>query len=198
MNTHIILTTLLCAQVVLGQAKPVELPPPTPRKWPLTVAIQLHTVAMPLNDVRTTWSNAGLGLGTEYVYNRRGNLIQLFQAGYYHNRYAGDGLFAHTQFGYRPHIGPFVGEFKGGLGWLYAFNAQPTQVWRNGEWQTTARSGKSMAMVPVGVSLGYENCRRRVSLVPFVGYQFMMAVGYNPGVPVVPNQLFQLGSRIYL
>ncbi|CCH51295.1 hypothetical protein BN8_00212 [Fibrisoma limi BUZ 3] len=161
--------------------------------WPLMVSVQFHSLALPFQDVKAAFSNVGLALGTDYRYNQRGNLIQSFQAGYYRNRYAGDGLFIFTQAGYRPHFGRVYADLKAGVGWNYTVHPNTTLTLKEGQWQTTGRSGKGLLMVPLGLSIGYnEN-----SLVsPFVGYQFFALAGYNPSVPVVPNQLLQAGARI--
>jgi hypothetical protein len=51
-------------------------------------------------------------------------------------------------------------------------------------------------MVPVGLSVGYTRPASR--LVPFVGYQIFALSGYNPALPVVPNQFLQAGVHLYL
>lgn len=53
--------------------------PPVSTGWPLSVSLQFHSLSMPFQDLKTTFSNIGIGLGTEIRYNRRGNLIQPFR-----------------------------------------------------------------------------------------------------------------------
>ena len=157
------------------------------------VSVQFHSLALPFQDVKSVFSNVGIALGTEYMYNRRGNLIQSFQAGYYRNRYAGDGLFVFTQAGYRPHFGPVYAEMKAGVGWNYTFHPNRTVKLENGQWVTSSRTGKGLLMVPLGISIGYDE---KAQVSPFVGYQFFAVASYNPSVPVMPNQLLQAGARI--
>lgn len=168
------------------------------QNWPVTVALQFHNVSMPFRDLKTTLSNVGISLGTEFSYNRQGTLNQNVQISYYRNRYAGDGLMAQAQLIYRPHVGSAFGEIKAGLGWLYNFTPTQTLTLREGQWQTQLHTGKSMLLIPLGVSLGYENRQHPARLSPFVSYQFGVALGYNPSIPLVPNQFLQVGSRIHL
>ncbi|RIV18983.1 hypothetical protein DYU11_26145 [Fibrisoma montanum] len=171
-----------------------ELLPAGRMSWPLMVSVQFHSLALPVGNIRPAFANPGLALGTEYRYNRRGNLLQSIQAGYYRNRYAGDGLFIVTQAGYRPHFGPVYADLKAGVGWNYTFHPNTTLVLKEGQWQPAGRTGKGLLMVPLGLSIGYNG----PSLVaPFVGYQFFALAGYNPSVPVVPNQLLQVGAHIH-
>jgi hypothetical protein len=174
---------------------------PTPKikrmgNWPFTVQLYLHSLSMPLRDFPTSNANVGIGLGTEAAYNQRGTFIQTVQTGYYHNPYAGDGFFVQTQAGYRPHIGPVYAEIKAGLGWHYSFHPNTTLQFREGSWQSAGRTGKGLLMVPVGLSVGYTRPASR--LVPFVGYQIFALSGYNPALPVVPNQFLQAGVHLYL
>lgn len=168
------------------------------RNWPLMVSLQFHSVSMPFRDLKSTFSNVGISLGTEVNYNRRGNLVQQFQIGFFRNANAGDGLFATTQAAYRPHFGPVFTEIKAGLGYNLAFHPNTTLVFKNGEWQPGNQSGKGLLMVPLGISVGYQATRARPTFEPFVSYQFVVLQGYNPDVPLLPNQLIQIGSRIHL
>ena len=168
---------------------------PQAASWPLTISLQFHSLSMPFQDLKTTFSNIGIGLGTEFRYNRRGNLIQTLQVGYYRNRYAGDGLFVSTQAGYRPHFGHLYTEFNMGVGWNYTFHPNTALQFRDGKWESLGRTGKSLLMLPVGMSIGYA--KPNAVFAPFVWYQFFALSGYNPSVPIVPNQLLQVGTHVY-
>ena len=193
---YLLLTTGLTTLAVQAQPHTPVSQPRTTRNWPVTVQVYLHSLSMPLQDLRTSNANVGIGLGTEVAYNRRGTLIQTAQMGYYHNSYAGDGFFVQTQAGYRPHVGPVYAEIKAGLGWHYSFHPNTTFQFREGQWQPAGRTGKGLLMIPMGVSIGYAERANR--LVPFVGYQFFALSGYNPALPVVPNQLLQAGVHIHI
>ena len=152
---------------------------------------------MPFKDLKSTFSNVGFSLGTEVAYNRRANLLQQVQIGFYRNKNAGNGLSILTQTAYRPHFGPVFAEVKAGLGYNFAFHPNTTLAFKNGEWQSANQRGKGLLMVPVGVSIGYQGTKTRPLLEPFVSYQFFVLQGYNPDVPILPNQLIQIGSRIH-
>ncbi|RRB01998.1 hypothetical protein [Larkinella rosea] len=168
------------------------------RDWPLIVCLQFHSISMPFKDLKSTFSNVGISLGTELAYNRRSNFLQQIQVGVYRNKYAGNGLSVFTQTAYRPHVGPVYAEVKAGLGYNFAFHPNTTRVFTNGEWQSASQKGKGLLMVPVGVSICYQSKKTRPVFEPFVSYQFFVLQGYNPDVPILPNQLIQVGSRIHL
>ncbi|MFC5412370.1 hypothetical protein ACFPMF_23800 [Larkinella bovis] len=179
-------------------AQPNSSPEPARRDWPLLVSLQFQSVSMPFRDLKSTFSNVGISLGTEVSYNRRRTLLQQLQLGFFHNRNAGNGLFIATQTAYRSHFGPVYTELKAGLGYHFAFHPNTTLVFKNGEWRSSGQSGKGMLLVPLGVSLGYQGSKIRPMFEPFVSYQFLVLSGYNPDVPLLPNQLIQVGSRIHL
>ncbi|GAB3890291.1 hypothetical protein GCM10028803_00940 [Larkinella knui] len=178
-------------------AQQIPSPESTRRNWPLIVSLQFHAISMPFRDLKSTFSNVGFSLGTEVMYNRRANLLQQVQVGFYRNRNAGNGLSVFTQTAYRPHFGPVYAEVKAGLGYHFAFHPNTTLVFKNGEWQSAGQRGKGMLMVPVGVSIGYQGTNTKPLFEPFVSYQFFILQGYNPEVPLLPNQLIQIGSRIH-
>ncbi|WP_138993412.1 hypothetical protein [Larkinella sp. C7] len=178
-------------------AQQIPAPESVKRDWPLMVSLQFHSISMPFKDLKSTFSNVGFSLGTEVAYNRRGSLLQQVQLGFYRNRNAGNGLSVFTQTAYRPHFGPVYAEVKAGLGYHFAFHPNTTLVFINGEWQSASQSGKGMLMVPVGLSIGYQGTKTKRLLEPFVSYQFFILQGYNPDVPLLPNQLIQIGSRIH-
>ena len=178
-------------------AQQITSPESIKRNWPLIVSLQFHSISIPFKDLKSLFSNVGFSLGTEVAYNRRANLLQQVQLGFYRNKNGGNGLSAFTQTAYRPHFGPVYTEVKAGLGYHFAFHPNTTLVFKNGEWQSASQSGKGLLMVPVGLSIGYQGTKIRRLLEPFVSYQFFILQGYNPDVPVLPNQLIQIGSRIH-
>ena len=54
-----------------------------------------------------------------------------------------------------------------------------------------------MAMIPVGVSIGYQRYSAGRYIAPFISYQAFAAGKYNPSAPIITNQLIQAGSRIH-
>lgn len=181
-----------------GQVPPLPSAGALYRNWPVVVGLQFHTLAMPFSDGKSAFSNPGLSVGTEFRYNRRATLLQSLQAGYYHNRYAGNGLYAAPQLVYRPQFGPLYAELRAGAGVLYAMQPGRSYELKDGSWQTHNHGGKLMLMLPVGLSLGYNGRQAAPRISPFVSCQVFVLHGYNPGIPVVPNRLLQAGVRAHL
>ncbi|MDF7815038.1 hypothetical protein [Hymenobacter sp. YC55] len=184
--------------LVEGQVPPLPSAGALYRNWPVVVGLQFHTLAMPFSDGKSAFSNPGLSVGTEFRYNRRATLLQGLQAGYYHNRYAGNGLYAAPQLVYRPRFGPLYAELRAGAGVLYAMQPGHSYELKDGSWQTNNQGGKLMLMLPVGLSLGYNGRQASPRISPFVSYQVFVLHGYNPAIPVVPNRLLQAGVRAHL
>ncbi|MDX1905438.1 MAG: hypothetical protein SF053_00280 [Bacteroidia bacterium] len=165
---------------------------------PLMVTVQFHSLTLPFHDLSGNFANMGLGLGTEVGYQAQHTLVQQFQVAWFHNKAAGNGLMAFTQTAWRPVTGsPVYGEVALGAGCLLA--SRPSTTWQqvNGEWTAKGHAGKAMLVIPLGISAGYDSRRADAMFAPYISYQMMLAVGYNPSVPVVPQTLIQAGSRIY-
>ncbi|WP_247232041.1 hypothetical protein [Telluribacter sp. SYSU D00476] len=194
MKNFLLLTFLLWATTyALAQEKTA----PTNRSLPLMVGVQFHSLALPLRDVKTSFSNVGVFVGTELLLNRKSTLVQQLSVGWQSNRSVGSGMMVMTQTAWRPRIvGAFYTELKAGVGGWYIHH--PTDSWRpaNGEWVQARNSGKWLPLIPVGISVGL-NPSRGLPISPFISYQLFVAGHYNPSAPLVPNQLLQAGSRIH-
>jgi len=166
--------------------------------WPVVASLQFHSLSTPLGDLPTSFSNPGVNLGTEFRYNRRATLLQSAQVGYYHNRYAGNGLYVAPQLVYRPRFGPLYAELRAGVGALYTMKPSRSYELKDDSWQTHNHGGKLTLMLPVGVSVGYNGWQAAPRISPFVSYQIFVLHGYNPSIPIVPNRLLQVGVRAYL
>jgi hypothetical protein len=169
------------------------------RDFPIIVTIQFHSLAMPFRDMKSNFSNIGIGLGTEVSLNGKQSWVQQISAMWYHNRNAGNGILIYTQNAWRPTISSdFYAEIKAGVGYLYSFRPVKSYVQTNGKWEPVGRKGKGMLTVPVGVALGQNIYSSDRIYSPFVSYQFMVVSGYNKSVPVVPQTIIQVGSRIHV
>jgi hypothetical protein len=168
------------------------------RNFPLVVSLQFHALSLPFRDVKSNLANVGIGIGTEVSHNGGHNWAQQFSAVWIRNRAVGDGILIHTQTAWRPTLGAGVyTEVKAGAGYLYAF--RPTESYQqvNGAWVGVGHKGKGMLAVPVGVSIGYNKYSSETYISPFVSYQFVVLSGYNKSIPIVPETLLQVGSRIH-
>lgn len=169
------------------------------RNFPIVVSLQFHSLTMPFRDLKTNFTNIGLSLGTELSLNGKHNWAQQFNTVWFHNRATGNGLMFYTQTAWRPTIvSPVFTEIKAGAGYLQAFRPVESYHQINGEWVSAGHKGKGMLTIPVGVTVGYHKHNTQTYISPFVSYQFLMVSNYNPSVPLVPETLLQVGSRIHL
>jgi hypothetical protein len=191
-STAIFILSTVC--LVKAQESPARLY----RNFPLVLSIQFHSFSLPFRDFKSNFANVGFGIGTEVSHNGRHNWAQQFTAIWYRNRAIGNGLMIYTQTSWRPTIVSDVyTEVKAGIGYLYSFRPVESFQQRNGQWNSVGRKGKGMLALPVGVSLGYNKPTAETYVSPFVSYQFLLVKGYSKSIPVVPETLIQVGSRIH-
>ena len=148
--------------------------------------------------MKSNFSNIGFGLGTELSYSGKSNWVQQFSATWHRNKNIGNGILFYSQATWRPNIANGVyGELKAGAGYMYAFRPVESYKQVEGAWQSVRNKGKGMLVLPVGISLGYQQYSSNTYLSPFVSYQFLLVSGYNQSIPLVPETLIQAGSRIH-
>lgn len=171
----------------------------TYRNYPIVITIQFHSLALPFRDLKTNFSNIGFGLGTEVSHNGRHNWAQQFSLVWYRNKAVGNGLLLYTQAAWRPTIvSDIYSEVKAGIGYLVSFRPVESFKMVDKRWVSVGRKGKGMLVLPVGVSLGHNDFSSETYLSPFVSYQFLLLKDYNKSIPIVPETLIQVGSRIHL
>lgn len=166
--------------------------------FPIIISLQFHAFTLPFRDLKANFSNIGIGLGTEVSLNQKGNWVQQLSAVWYHNKAMGNGLLFYSQLVWRPMLGSNVySEAKLGVGYL--ISSRPVKSYKQveGEWVSAGHRGKGMFTVPVGVSLGYSNYSSGAYVSPFASYQFLLVSGYNKSIPIVPETLVQVGSRVH-
>jgi len=169
------------------------------RNFPVIITIQFHSLSLPFKNLGSNFSNIGLGLGTEVSFNGKQDWVQQFQLGWIRNKNVGNRLLMYTQTAWRPTIsGNVYGEIKAGIGYAVAY--RPVESFRqlNGQWVSAGRTGKGMLMIPVGTSIGYHEYNDELYFSPFISYQLLALKGYSKSIPLVPEQMFQVGSRIHL
>ncbi len=168
------------------------------RNFPLIVTLQFHSFSMPFKNIKSNFSNIGIGLGTEVSYNKTQNWVQQVSLVWYRNKNIGNGLFLYSQGVWRLTItNNFYTELKVGAG--YMLTSRPTQSFKqvNGEWTSAGKKGKGLFTIPAGISLGYNDSSERTYFSPFATYQFILISGYNKSIPLVPETLIQFGSRVH-
>lgn len=179
-------------------AKAQTAKPKNYRNYPIVVTLQFHSLALPFRDIKSNFSNMGIGLGTEVSHNGKHNWAQQVSGVWYRNKAAGNGLLFYTQTAWRPTITQGIySEVKAGIGYLYSF--RPVESFKpvNGNWVSVGHKGKGMLALPVGLSIGYNKYSSGTYFSPFVSYQCMLVHKYNKSIPLVPETLIQMGSRIH-
>ncbi len=170
------------------------------RNFPIVLTVQFHSLSLPFKDLKSNFSNIGIGIGTEVNLNKKDTWVQQVSAVWYRNKAVGNGLLLYTQTSWRPTLfSNAFAEVKAGVGYLYAFRPVESYKQVNGAWETVGRKGKGMLALPLGISVGYHApSSGKYLFSPFASYQFLILNGYNKSIPVVPETLFQVGSRIQL
>jgi hypothetical protein len=169
------------------------------RNFPVILSIQFHSLSLPFKHLGSNFSNVGIGIGTEVSYNGKQNWVQQFNFVWYRNKNIGNGLLLNTQTVWRPSIvDNFYSEVKAGVGYDYSFRPVESFKPTKGGWLPVGQRGKGMLALMTGVSAGYDNYSTTTYVSPFVSYQFLVLKGYNKSIPIVPETLIQVGSRIHL
>jgi hypothetical protein len=169
------------------------------RNFPVIVSVQFHSLTLPFKNLGSNFSNVGIGVGTEISYNGKQNWAQQFSVLWYRNKNLGNGVLLNTQTVWRPTIADnFYAEVKAGLG--YNYSSRPVESFKssNGEWVAVGHKGKGMLALLTGVSGGYSKYSDATYASPFVSYQLLVLKGYNNSIPIVPETLIQVGSRVHL
>ncbi|MDZ7647836.1 MAG: hypothetical protein U5K54_11995 [Cytophagales bacterium] len=169
------------------------------RNFPIIVMVQFHNLSMPFKDLKSNFSNIGFGLGTELSYNGKSNFVQQVSATWHHNKTVGNGVLVYSPGSLEAHycFGRCTQEIKAGAGYMYAFRPVESYKQSNGVWESMGNRGKGMFTLPVGISVGYQSYSGKTYFSPFISYQFLLISGYNQSIPLVPETLIQVGSRIH-
>jgi len=190
------LSTMLLS-LTISQAQTTEDSNKDYRNFPLIVSVQFQNFSMPFKDLGSNFSHVGIALGTEVSLNGKQNWAQQFQVGYYLNKEAGNGFFTYTQTVYRPTIYKhFFAEVKAGVGWQRVFHPVDAYEFQNGTW-TSVTGGKSQLIVPLGISVGYNDYSTNTYVAPFISYQVIPSLFYDETIPLNFYSLFQIGTRIH-
>ncbi|MFS4445419.1 hypothetical protein [Maribacter sp. 2307UL18-2] len=190
----ILLIAAFAIQSIKGQAEAAN----GYRNFPLIVTLQFHSLSMPFKNLKGNFKNIGIGIGTEVSHNGKQNWVQQINLMWYRNNNVGNGWFIYSQAVWRPTlVNNLYTELKLGAG--YMITSRPTESFKqqNGEWISVGKKGKGLFAIPAGVSLGYAEYSDKIDVSPFASYQFVLVKGYNESIPLVPQTLIQLGSRIH-
>lgn len=195
-NQILILLVLLWAAPfrVLAQ----ENNPPDYRNFPVTLTVQFQAFSLPFKNIGANFKNMGIGIGTEVSHNGDHDWVQEFSLFWIRNKAMGNGIYLMTQTAWRPYLGnPFFGELKAGIGYKLAFRPSDSFIQKDGEWISAGKKGKGMLAVPFGIGLGVHTYSEQVYTSPFVNYQMVFLKGFNKDIPLVPETIFQVGTRTH-
>lgn len=169
------------------------------RNFPIVATLQFHALSLPFRDLKSNLANVGFGLGTEVSLNGKHNWAQQVNLVWYRNRTVGNGVLLYTQTAWRPTLtGPLYAEVKAGAGYLVSFRPSEGYKQTDGNWMPVGHKSKGLFAIPAGISLGYYNPSSGTTISPFASYQFLLVTNYNKSIPLAPQTLLQVGSRIYL
>jgi hypothetical protein len=168
-------------------------------KLPIIVSANFQTIATPFHNLKNNFRNLGIKIGTEISYNKKRNILQSFNIGYYRNRLNGDGLYINSEFIYRPKIyKPIRMEIKLGPGLADVFlPTQPYEPDGNGNWRKATNYGKLALQVHGSIGIWYQSIAiNKIRISPFLQYEIVGIIGYNKSIPVLPTTMINIGCRI--
>jgi len=168
------------------------------RNFPIILTIQFHALTLPFHDLKTNFSNIGIGVGTEVSLNGRDNWAQQFSLGLIRNQQVGNRIMFYTQTAWRPTLTSNIfSELKLGIG--YTIARRPIRSYKqiDDKWVSVGKQGKGLLTIPAGASIGFSDYSSHTHLSPFTTYQFLLHKGYNQTIPVMPETLIQTGIRIH-
>lgn len=168
------------------------------RNFPVTLTLQFQSFSLPFKNLGANFKNMGIGIGTEVSHNGDHDWIQEFSLFWIRNKAMGNGLYLMTQTAWRPYLGnPVFGELKAGIGYKLAFRPSESFIQKDGEWIAAEKKGKGMLAIPIGIGLGVHDYSESVYTSPFVNYQAIFLKGFNQDIPLVPETIFQFGTRTH-
>lgn len=187
--------------ILLFAFKSVNAQDPSPkdyRNFPVTLTIQFQSFSLPFKNMGSNFKNMGIGIGTEVSHSGEHDWIQEFSLFWIRNKAMGNGIFLLTQTAWRPYLGnPFFGELKAGIGYKVAFRPTESFIQQEGEWISAGKKGKGMLAIPFGFGLGVHDYSEKVYTSPFINYQAIFLKGFNQDIPIVPETIFQIGTRTH-
>ena len=166
---------------------------------PFIASVNFQTIATPFHNIKNNSRNLGIKIGTEMTYNKKRDILQSFNIGYYRNRLNGDGLYINSEFIYRPKIvKPVHMEIKLGPGLADVFlPTQPYEPDGNGNWSKATNFGKLAVQVHGGLGIWYQSiATNKIKISPFLQYEIVGIIAYNKSIPVLPTTLINIGCRI--
>jgi opacity protein-like surface antigen len=172
------------------------------KKYPLQLTTGNHAISMPFYRVLRKPYHPALSIGTQLTYKRgtHGQLFQAFNLGGFYNKYTATGLLAQTELGYRYYTkaGLFADAFLG-IGYLHIFQTREVFKQKNdAEYEKAKDFGRPSATGSFSLGMGYDFSRQaKLPLALFARYQWLAQTPYGGGLPILPQSIISIGTRIY-
>jgi hypothetical protein len=170
---------------------------------PIEFATGNFSVGMPFSNIFTGRYYPLATLGTEFYYRNKehSQIYQTARIGGYYNRYNTSAVFVNTEIGYRYSFGfGLFADANLGVGYSHLF--RPGAIYKlngNGEYEQVRDWGSPSLMADYSLSIGYDFAKRPGKPVSvFLRYGNYVQLFYNPDIPALPQNSFQIGTRFLI
>ncbi len=189
----LILWTVICCTVLAQENRNLY------ASSPIVFTLQFHSLSMPFHNMKSNFSNVGLGIGTELSHSGKSqNWTQSFMLVWNRNKTIGNGIALYTQTIARADLfSDTFGEIKMGIGYQYLYRPTPSFKLVDGNWTNVGRRGKGMMALPINIGFGQLHLSSNGAQAPFANYQWMLLKGYAETIPLVPQSAFIFGTRTH-
>jgi len=170
-------------------------------KHPIDLAFGNISVGIPFSKIFINKFYPLSTLGTEFNYRNK-KISQIYQTakiGWYYNKYNTSAFFINSEIGYRYTFGfGLFADANLGVGYSQLFHPNAIYILNSHrEYEQVRDRGKPSIMADYLFSIGFylaKRVKRPVSI--FIRYGNYIQLFYNPDIPVLPQNSFQMGARI--
>jgi hypothetical protein len=170
---------------------------------PVDFAIGNFSVGMPFSGIFISKFYPLATLGTEFYYrtSEHSQIYQTARIGEYYNKYNTSAIFIHTEIGYRYTFGfGFFADANLGVGYAHLF--RPNAIYKmngSGDYEQVSDWGKPSCMADYSLSAGYDFSKKlQMPFSLFLRYGNYIQLFYNPDIPALPQNSFQIGTRFFI
>lgn len=172
-------------------------------KHPINIVVGNFFVGMPFSEISSGNFYPIAAIGTEFYYLKKehSQIYQDVALGYYYTQYSTSAFFVNTNIGYR-----FTFDFglfaDAALGIGYSHLFHPNAVYQSdgsGGYEQVSDWGTPSAIADFSFSIGYDfkkQLHKPVSI--YLLYGNYIQLFYNPDIPALPQNSFQIGTRFFI
>ena len=173
-------------------------PPPLPN-FPIILSFHFSGVAMPFKDLKSLFSNIGVGIGTSRNWGNQSRFFQTIELRWWHNKAMGNRWLLDTELHWNPKLRNTIhGDLHLGVGYLWAKRPVKSYQPMNGTWVERRKKGKGMVAVPMGIGLRRLNASPAAFRAWGINYTIVWGLNFNPSIPILPEHLLVFDSTIDL